>query len=205
MNFSRIFITEKTTFLRYIIWSTALPCCLLGVRIGVNVAAFPFLWLRNLYPTSIHWTYFCNFYAIWLDYQQVLELFLCLRPKTLYSMALVEILSCQILELLKLLSHKSLVDLCSNALSPKATAELRLYYLDKIYTYPDPQIHGLWLLWLVYRHFCQTFLWHDAIVYHTQAKTINLFKLILLQLYYSYARWANITTWLFQRVVFAEK
>ena len=134
-----------------------------------------------------------------------------LRPKTPYSMALVETLSCQILKLLKLLFHMSLVDLYPNALSPKATAEPRLHYLDKRYTYPNPQIHWLWRLWLVYRHFCQTFLWHDAIAYHTQAKTIHLVKLILLLLYYiarfalSYTRWTNITTWLVQGVVFAEK
>ena len=57
----------------------------------------------SLYPGSIHWTYFCNLYFICLDYQQVLELFLCLHPKTPYSMALVETLSYQILELLKLI------------------------------------------------------------------------------------------------------
>ena len=45
---------------------------------------------------------FCNSYKIWFYYQQVLRLFLCLRQKTPYSMALVETLSCQILELLKL-------------------------------------------------------------------------------------------------------
>ena len=50
-------------------------------------------------------------------------------------MALVETLSCQVLELLKLLFHMSIVDLYRNALSPKATAEPRLYYLDKRYTY----------------------------------------------------------------------
>ena len=55
-------------------------------------------------------------------------------------MALVETISCQILELLKLLFHMSLVDLYPNALSPKATAEPRLYYLDKRYTYPNPLI-----------------------------------------------------------------
>ena len=78
--------------------------------------------LKFLYPALIHWTYLCNSYAIWLDYQQVLELFLCRRPITPHLMALVET-------------------------------------------------------------FCQTFLWHDAMAYHTQAKTILLLKLILLQLY----------------------
>ena len=52
-------------------------------------------------------------------------------------MALVESLSCQIIELLKLLFHLSLVDIYPNALSPKATAERRLYYVKKIYTYPN--------------------------------------------------------------------
>ena len=40
-------------------------------------------------------------------------------------MALVETLSCEILELLKLLFHMSLVHIYPNALSPKATAEPR--------------------------------------------------------------------------------
>ena len=136
MNFSRTLITEKTTFLRYIIWSKTLPCCLLGVRRGVNVAAFPFLWLINL---------FIQLSEILMPFGLIIKTCwsysFAFVQKTPYSIALVVTLYCQILELQKHLFHMSLVDLYLNAFSPKATAEPRLFYLNKRYTYPNPQIH----------------------------------------------------------------
>ena len=122
---------------------------------------------KSLYPASIQWT--CH--LAWLSTSAGV-LFLCLRPITPHSMALVETLSCQILELLKLLSHLSLVDIYPNALSPKATAEPRLYYVDKIYTYPN-------LLIVTFVAGLQTFLsnvaltWCNSIPYTDEVYTLT--------------------------------
>ena len=185
MNFSRTLFTEKTTFLGYIIWSTTLPCCLLGVRRGVNVAAFPFLWLCDFSLSSF------NSLSLFLQ-------FLCHLAWLSTSVGAIPLPSSKnaIFNGIgedPILSNSWIAEAAfsyvlsasiSERFVPKGHCRAPSYYRDR-YTYPNPQIHWLWRLWLVYRHFCQTFLWHDAIAYHTLAKTIHLLKLILLQLLYS--------------------
>ena len=130
MNFSRTLIIEKTTFLRYIIWSTTLPCCLLGVRRGVNVAALPFLWLRNI---SIQLQFTEPISAILMPFG------LIINKCWSYSFAFVQKRHIQwhwwrpylakFLNCWSCFSYVFIVHLYPNALSPMATAEPRLIIL----------------------------------------------------------------------------